>query len=303
MRRFWSLLLFVIIFIVALIGINLQSTSDETQSSAPQRIITLAPSITETAFALGLGEKVIAVTDYCDFPPVAQHLPKVGGFIDPNLEAIVAFQPDLVILLANQQQTVEQLQRLNIPVLAVRTTTLTDIKQTIISIGQRTEHNEQAQQLLKRINQKIIGVQQHVVGLERPKVLIAMGHSIGSEHMKNVFIAGQNDFYNDLITLAGGQNAYQDSHLNVPSLSIEGILQLDPQVILDIFPEASDHHADLNQVLKQWHELTYIDAVKHNRVHIIEQDYATIPGPRIFLLLEQFARLIHPELDWDNISS
>ncbi|MFW5450169.1 MAG: ABC transporter substrate-binding protein [Methylophagaceae bacterium] len=302
MRRFWPLILFVVIFIVAVLGIKFQPTNNEIQRSAPQKIISLAPSITETIFALGLGNKVIAVTDYCDFPSQVLNLPKVGGFINPNLEAIVALQPDLVILLANQQQTIDQLQQLNIPVLSVYTTTLADIKQTIDSIGQRTQHQQQSQQLLTTINQKIMWIEQQVSGLTRPRVMITMGHSIGSEHMKNVFIAGQNDFYNDLITLAGGNNAYQDSQINVPSLSIEGILQLNPQVIIDIFPEANDHHANLNQVLKQWHALKYIDAVQYNRIHIIEQDYATTPGPRVFLLLEQFARLIHPELDWDSLT-
>ena len=118
MRHFWPLFLFVIILVVAVIGINSQSTIRPSQHAIPERIISLAPSITETVFALGLGNNVIAVTDYCEFPTDVLNLPKVGGFIDPNLEAIVALQPDLVILLANQQQTIKQLQQLNIPTLA-----------------------------------------------------------------------------------------------------------------------------------------------------------------------------------------
>lgn len=302
MRHFWPLFLFVIIFAVALIGLNSQSTTQKPQQGIPQRIITLAPSITETAFALGLGDNIIAVTDYCDFPSETLNLPKVGGFIDPNIEAIVALQPDLVILLANQQHTIKQFQQLNIPTLSVFNTTLSDIKNTINIIGQHTQHQDQAQQLLANIDQKITTIEEKVTGLASPRVMITMGHSIGSEHMKQVFIAGQNDFYNDLITLAGGQNAYLDKQLNVPSISIEGIMQLNPEVIIDIFPEADDHDADLTNVLQLWQNLGYIDAVKNNRIHIIQEDYATIPGPRIFLLLDQFARLIHPELNWENDS-
>ncbi|RKZ96366.1 MAG: ABC transporter substrate-binding protein [Gammaproteobacteria bacterium] len=302
MRRFWSLFLFVIIFVVALIGLNSQSTIQKSQQATPKRIITLAPSITETAFALDLGDNIVAVTDYCDFPSEVLNLPKVGGFVDPNLEAIVALQPDLVILLANQQRTIKQLQQLNIPTLAVFNTRLSNIKEAIHIIGQYTQHQKQAQQLLADIEQKITIIKEKTNGLARPRVMITMGHSIGSEHMKQVFIAGQNDFYNDLITLAGGQNAYQDNRLNVPSLSIEGIMKINPQVIIDIFPEADDHDADLNNVLQQWKNLDHIDAVKNNRMHIIQEDYATIPGPRIFLLLDQFSRLIHPELDWENVS-
>ncbi len=300
MRHFWPLFLFAIIFAVALIGLNSQSTVQKSQHAIPQRIITLAPSFTEIAYALDLSDNIVAVTDYCDFPAEVINLPKVGGIVDPNLEAIVALQPDLVILLASQQRTIKQLQQLNIPTLAIFNATLGDVQNAIHVIGQYTHHQHQAQQLLTEIDQKITTIEEKLIGLARPRVMITMGHSIGNQHMKQVFIAGQNDFYNDLITLAGGENAYQDKQIDVPSLSIEGIMQINPEVIIDIFPEADDHDADLNNVLQQWQNLEYIDAVKNNRVHIIQEDYATIPGPRIFLLLDQFARLIHPELNWDN---
>lgn len=303
MRRFWPLFLFFIIFVVAVMGINSQSTFKSSADQTSQRIISLAPSITETLFALGLGDNVIAVTDFCDFPAEVTKLPKVGGYTDPNLETIIAMQPDLVILLANQQRVVEQLQQLNIPSLPVLNTSLADIKNTIAVIGQRTQHQSQADELLNKINRKIAFIADKTKGLSRPTVMLTMGHSIDSKHIKQVFIAGQHDFYNDLITLAGGQNVYQAQQPNVPSLSVEGIMQLNPQIIFDIYPEADDHHFDLEQILQQWHNLKYVDAIRNNRIHLIEQDYATIPGPRIFLLLDQLARLIHPELDWQTSAS
>lgn len=299
MRRFWPLFIFVIIFVIALIGINYQPLSQLTSKESPQRIISLAPSITETLFALGLGDKVVAVTDYCDFPAEVNKLPKVGGFVNPNLEAIVALQADLVILQANQQRAVEQLQQLNIPILPILNTSLNDIKQTISTIGMQTHHQQQANKLLNDINQKVAHIAEKTKNLARPKVMIAMGHSIDSEHMKQIYIAGQHDFYNDLITLAGGENVYQAQLPRVPSLSVEGIMQLNPQIIFDIYPEAEDHNSDLTKVLKQWRSLNYVDAIKNNRIYIIEHDYATIPSPRIFLLLDELARLIHPEIDWD----
>jgi len=303
MRRFWPLFLFLIIFVVALIGVNSQSTTKSSSNKLPQRIISLAPSITETLFALGLGDNVVAVTDYCDFPVEVNNLPKVGGFINPNLESIVTLQPDLVILLANQSRVVEQLLQLSITTLPVLNTSLDDIKHTIYAIGQQTRHQQQANELLNEINQKIAFIAEKTKGLARPTVMITMGHSIDSEHMKQIFIAGQHDFYNDLITLAGGQNVYQAQQPNVPSLAIEGIMRLNPQIIFDIYPEPDDHNSDLDHVLGQWHSLKFVDAIKNNRIHIIEQNYATIPGPRIFLLLDQLARLIHPEVDWEASAS
>jgi len=302
MRQFWPLILFLIIFLLALLGLNATTSLDNSSTIKPQRIITLAPNITEIAFALVLDEEIIAVTKYCDYPNKVSSLPKVGGFIDPNIEAIVALNPDLVILVASQQQTITQLHQLNIPVLAVKNATLVDIKNSISAIGEATQHQQQAQQLLATIEQQIRFVNHKVSGLPRPKVMISMGHSTNSEHVKSIYIAGQHDFYNDLISLAGGQNSYQNDYLKVPSLSIEGILQLNPDIIIDIFPEATDHNADIAQIKRQWQNLVYVNAIKNNRVHIIEENYATIPGPRIFKLLTQMAKLIHPELDWNTPS-
>lgn len=227
----------------------------------------------------------------------------MGGFTNPNLERIIALQPDLVILLANQQRLVEQLQQLNIPILPVLAASLEDIKYTIHAIGQHTQHQQQADKLLNKINHKIAIITKKTRGLDRPKVMISMGRSLDAKQMKQVFIAGQHDFYNDLISLAGGQNVYQAQQPNVPSLSIEGIMQLNPQIIFDIYPEAIDHNIDLDHVLHQWHSLKHVDAIENERIFIIEQDYATIPGPRIFLLLDLLARLIHPEVNWEANSS
>jgi len=300
MRRFWPLILFLIIFLIAFFGFNKVPSVENPSPIAPQRIITLAPNITEIAFALGLDKEVVAVTKYCDYPEKACKLPHVGGFIDPNLEAIVALQPDLVILVASQRQTIAQLQQLNIPTLAVKNASLLDIRTSIADIASATHHQQQAEQLLAEIEQQISIITQKVSGLHRPNVMISMGHSSGSEQVKSVYIAGQHDFYNELIQLAGGKNSYQSKHLKVPSLSIEGIMQLNPDVIIDIFPEASDHNADIDQVKQQWQNLHHVNAIKNNRIHIIEENYATIPGPRIFRLLDTMAALIHPELEWDT---
>jgi iron complex transport system substrate-binding protein len=298
MRRFWPLLLFILIFVVVLVAVKPTSTIAIDKVNSPQRIISLAPNITEILFTLGLGEKVVGVSNYCDFPSAVLALPKVGGFVNPNLEAIIALQPDLVILPAKQHRAITQLQHLSIPILTVRSATLADIKEAIITIGGRTDHQQKAKELLKEFNKKINYIAKKTSSLSSPTVMVSLGNSTSSEQINTVYIAGQNDFYNDLITLAGGTNVYKETQLNVPSLSVEGIIQLNPDIIIDIYPEADDHNADLQQVLQHWQLLKHINAVKNNRIYIIEESYATIPGPRIILLLEQFAQLIHPEVQW-----
>jgi iron complex transport system substrate-binding protein len=265
---------------------------------APVRIISLSPHITETLFAVGAGKQIIAVTDYCDYPSAAIALPKIGGFINPNLEAIVALEADLVILLASQQQTIRQLNQLGIDTLAVSNRTLADIQSTIETVGHATGHRQAAQQLLKQMADRIAFIREAVAEQTPPRVMIAISHHLGDNVIDTVYIAGQQDFYNDLLQIAGGENAYQRAYPKVPSLSLEGILSLNPNVIIDLFPDADDHSASLSDIQSQWMALTSVNAVQNHQVHLIEADYATIPGPRVILLLEQFARLIHPTLVW-----
>jgi iron complex transport system substrate-binding protein len=130
--------------------------------------------------------------------------------------------------------------------------------------------------------------------------MVTIGHSLATETLNTVYISGQHDFYNDLIDIAGATNVYQSDTPRVPTLSLEGILALNPDVIIDIFPESDDHNANLEQVMSHWLSLSSINAVKQHRVHLIEESYATIPGPRVSLLLEQFVNLIHPDIDWTD---
>ncbi|GAB4298270.1 MAG: vitamin B12 ABC transporter substrate-binding protein BtuF [Methylophaga sp.] len=301
MRRFWPLFIFVAI--LAAIGlISLQDTHPQkTQNPAtPERIISLAPSITETLFALELGDKLVAVTDYCDYPPAAQSLPSVGGYTDTSLEAILNQKPDLVIMLQGQQKLRQQLHQLGIRTHSLNNSHLSDIEAAIASIGQVTGHQKQARALLADIQQKKQQLQAKIQSVPPVRTLISIAHYVHSDQLETVYIAGQHDFYNDLLTLAGGINVYQDSRVKVPSISKEGVIRMNPDVIIDIFPEADDHQSDMDLAMKQWQQLESVNAVKSGRVHILQRDYASIPGPRIIQLLEDFARVLHPELDWSE---
>lgn len=301
MRRFWPLLVFVIMLLVIRL-VPEQEPAEPADGSVTeyQRLISLSPSITETLYALGLADRLVAVTDYCDYPVEAQSLPTVGGYTDPSLEAIVSNEPDLVILLQSQQQLRQQLNHLGIATHSIDNSTLLGIEAAIASIAQVTGQQAQADLLLDAIHQIIDRVQQKVSSQPPVRTLISIAHYVNSEKLDIVYIAGQRDFYNDLLKLAGGSNVYTDSHIKVPSVSEEGIIRMNPDVIIDIFPEADDHHSDMNLVRQQWLKLDAVSAIQQQRVHIIERDYASIPGPRIFQLLPEIARLLHPQLDWSE---
>ena len=297
MQHNWPLLL-VTFLLPLLVGFNIQASPTVQKQTTPIRIISLVPSITETLFALQSSSQLVGVSNYCDYPPASQSITKVGRGLNPNLETILKLTPDLVLLSPSGQKTINQLEQLGITTLAIKSQTLDDIRLSIKLIGQATGRQPESALLLAHFDTQINMIEKKVAGQPRPRVMISMGHSAGNNDFQQFYIAGQQDFYNDLIKLAGGINVYQKPIPKVPLISLEGLFHLNPEVIIDVFPEADDHTASIKQVRQQWTELKHISAIKTERLHIIEADYATIPGPRIIKLLTRFAKIIHPNLDW-----
>lgn len=295
MRRFWPLLPLLLIWLFAFWQSPKLNDAPK-PDSIPKRIISLAPSITETVFAVGAGQQLVAVTDFCQYPTEAQDLPSIGGYLDPSLSQIISQQPDLVIMLDRQQTLNKQLQQLGIPTLLVNNARLDGILASILQIGAASGYKPQAQQLQKQLHQQIHTVKQQVADKPRKDTLLAIAHFTNSKQLDLVYIAGQQDFYNDILQLAGGRNVYQDKRLKVPAVSMEGLLRMNPEVIIDIFPDASAHPADLQKVRQQWLQLTAVRAIEQQQLHFIEAGYATVPGPRIIQLLTDIAKLLHPEI-------
>ena len=295
MRRFWVLLPFFVVFLLALLGWQYSATSKiepatNDISHAPQRIISLAPNLTEIAYAAGLGAQLVGATPYCNYPPAARNLPRVGSFLDPNFEAIVRLKPDLVLLLDNRTDTASQLAKLNIPSLTMRSNTLADIADAILQIGVRSQHVLDAEALHRQLLPAAPPPADNA-----PRVLITIARTEGSAHLGMRYIAGQQDFYNDLIQLAGGINAYTDTTIAIPTLDAEGILQLNPDVVIELFPAASAHHTDLTKVRQRWqalHQISPLNAISNQHLHFIEANYVSIPGPRLTQLLADIKPLI-----------
>jgi iron complex transport system substrate-binding protein len=261
------------------------------------RIISLAPSITETLFALGLGEQVVGVTRYCDYPPEALTKSKVGGYLDPNMEAIVALEPDLVITFPGYQALEQRLEQLGISTLQVQHQTLRDILDSIHIIGTATGKEIEAKDLLTVLRSRIEDIKAKVADLPRPRVLVVMGHPRGNP-LKEVFVAGTADPYDEMIQITGGINAYRGSFIRVPPLSAEGIIYLNPEVIIDLISSQEMKGWNDKVLFQDWANLPEVSAVKTGRVHFFTDDFDTVPGPRFILTLEKMARVIHPEVNW-----
>jgi iron complex transport system substrate-binding protein len=281
-------------------GIVIHADCDQQQKTAvvlPKRIVSLAPSVTEILFALGLGDRVVGVTRYCRYPPEAQQKTKVGGYVDPNYEELVRLRPDLTILLTAHSAARERLGHLGLHTLTVDNTCISGIINSILTIGNACGAAEQARKKADGITAEIERIRSAVQGSVSPRVLISVDRS--TDVLGGMYIAGKRTFYNEMISIAGGVNAYSGPAA-YPSVSTEGVLQMDPQVIIDLVPGVDGKENGRNAILAQWQKAAGVEAVEAGRVYLFEHDYTVIPGPRFIELLKEMAEAIHPELHWNR---
>jgi iron complex transport system substrate-binding protein len=255
-------------------------------AASPIRIVSLAPGVTETLFALGKGAAVVGVSQYCDYPPAATRLPKVGTFLTPNVEAIAALRPDLIIGpgLSSSRREVRMLEAMGYPAMTVNDNSLDGIEQSITLIGARTGAQESARRLLDTIQAHINGVRARLWRTKPRAVVMLVGH-------QPMVAVGPGTFLDDLIHLAGGDNIADLSAQNWPRLSIEYIIAMRPEVILD-----GAMGSDANTPSGFWTRYPTIPAVRAHRVFGYPQDPMLHPGPRVWQSLEILARRIHPEV-------
>ena len=264
----------------------------------PSRIVSLAPSITEILFALDLGDGVVGVTRYCDHPPEAATRAKVGGYYDPNYEAIVALAADLVILLPEHEEPRARLAALGIETLAVGNGTTTGIVDSILTVGARCGAEAKAGEIVADIRARLARVAERTRGLPRSRVLVSVGRAMGSGGLKDVYFAGEGTLYDEAISLAGGENACRGGGAPYPKLTAEGVLLLDPDAIVDLVADLEANGWSEDAVLADWRSIPGARAVETGRVHILAKVYAVRPGPRFVFLVEDLARILHPEADW-----
>jgi iron complex transport system substrate-binding protein len=262
----------------------------------PERIVTMAPSVTETVFALGLGDRVVGVTDYCDYPSEALAKPKVGGFLNTNYERIVGLRPDAVILLESSGRDPSAFRKLRLPVLQLNHLNVDGILESIEKIGAVCGAEDKATAIVSDIRSRLDRIAEKTAGRPRPRVMIAIDRTLGTGALQDVYITGRDGHIDRIIELAGGLNAYRDGYARFPVVSQEGILKINPEVVIDLAYGLAGKDADQAIIRADWQCLSEIDAVRHNRVYLVADDFATVPGPRFILFVEKLARLLHPEV-------
>jgi iron complex transport system substrate-binding protein len=258
-------------------------------AAAPQRIVSLAPSVTETLFSLGVGERVVGVSTYCDYPPEAARIDKVGTFLQPNVERILAKRPDLVIAVPSpgNRAPVERLRDLGLEVLIVNPERIDEILDSIRRIAAAVGTPEAGARLSERIEAGVKAVEARVAGAPATRTLLLVGRS-------PFVAAGAGTYQDELVTRGGGTNVAARSGQAWPNLSLEFIVAAAPQVIIDASmgsEEAADHAASL----AFWRDFPTIPAVRDQRIHGYRAYELLRPGPRVAETLATVARFIHPE--------
>jgi len=269
-------------------------------TAAPQRIVSLAPSLTETLFALGLGDRVVGVTRYCAHPPEALVLPKVGGHLDPNFEAIVLLEPDLVVVISSSHENRLRLESLGIRVLEVDQHDVQAVLESVEVVAEACGVADRGADLRAEIDGRLAAIRRVVEHAARPRTMVVVGHQAGDDAVRSVWAAGSDTFYDGVLGIAGGENAVTGGLARYPEFSREGLASLDPDVVLDVIAGLEDRRLDLEAVHKSWMRLTELRAVREQRIKVLVGDQMVVPGPRLPEMVEAIARTLHPELEWES---
>jgi iron complex transport system substrate-binding protein len=258
----------------------------------PLRLVSLAPSITETIFALGRGGWLVGVTAVCDFPAEARALPKVGGIAAPSLEQIVRLRPDLVFTTAegNARDLLDQLERLGLATFALRPDGYGGVVQSILAVGRGLAADPAARRVVDDMERSVRAVRERVAGRPRPRVL----YLIWADPL---IAAGAGTYLDDLLGLAGGRNIVWERTGSYPRLNWEHVVDRAPEVIL-----LADHREDSDRAATgsgnmpaEWRAWRAVPAIRMGRVLAVPSNTILRPGPRVGEGLARLARAIHPE--------
>lgn len=253
----------------------------------PNRIVSLAPAATEMLFAIGVGDKVVGVTTYCDYPPATKNIPKVGGFINPSLESIVKLKPDLIVAMrGNPLSLLERLEKMGYPVFALNPKSISDVLIGMKKLGELTGSKE-ANRVVRDLKARLERIRKRVEGIpyeRRPKVVIELWDN-------PLIVFGKGSIGDEVIERAGGKNIITGK-IAYPQISLETLIEKQPDVI--ILSHMTKVQNPLKEVKKRanWDKLK---AVREGRVYAIDADIIDRPGPRLIQAVEILHRMLYPK--------
>jgi len=258
----------------------------------PQRIVSLSPNLTQVIYALGYMDQVVGVTIFDEYPPQVIDLPKVGGWINPNYEAILALKPDLVVLMKDQDISFgDKLRILGLKTFIAKSNdSIKDIIQAISDLGEILGESEEAKKLTLGIQSDLNEIEQKTKNTKKKSVMIVVGRNPGT--LEDIYVIGRNNYMDELITLAGGENVVENER-NALKITKEAIFSYNPDVIIEINHQQIDREAE---ILAIWNTLKQVEAVKNNQVHILSSKVLLHPSQRIVDGAQTLTDILHPEI-------
>jgi iron complex transport system substrate-binding protein len=251
---------------------------------APRRIVSLAPNLTEILFLLGADSSIVGVTDYCDYPDAAKRKAKIGGMLNPNIERILALQPDLVLMSGsgNMRSDFEKLTAAGTPVFVSHPRTIDGVFKSIVDIGELAGRRRTADSAVALLQSRRASLVLHAAAKQNETVLMLLS-------LNPLIAIGPRTFLNELVTLANGQNIVHDSSTAYPVLSREEILRRQPGVII----ATNDIVRSIDDILSPYPEWKSLKAIQNKHVAIVDASIVSRPGPRIIDGLEAMIRAVH----------
>ena len=277
----------------ATVLILLCALAAQAQTAPAGRIISLVPALTEMLYAIGAGSQVIAVSSYDDFPPEVAALPRVGALLDPDVERILSLRPDLVLTYGSQGAIETQLGRAGIRTFSYRHGGIQVLLQTMDALGAATGHSAQAARAVRDLEARFDAVRARVRGRARPRVLLVFGRQ--PESLQQIYVSGGVGFLHEMLEIAGGINVFSDVHRESVQPSHETLLVRAPDVVLELRANGMLEAADTARERAVWSALASLPAVRGGRIHFLQGDHLVVPGPRVGLATETFARTLHPD--------
>ena len=268
-----------------------QDNAEPAVPDRAERIVSMAPSLTEILFALGLDEEIVGVTLFSDYPPAAATKPKVGTFWQPNIEAVVAARPSLVMTLGfgQHKNLAERLERIGYSSLAVNIEKVGDLFAAIAEIGAAVNRKAQADELTRNMNEKLEEIYRLVGTQAKVRVLWVV-------QREPLRVAGKDTFVNEMIELAGGENAIGPTVHKYPPIGAEQVMASGAEVIIEPAMGREDLDAQRAEALRHWGKFRRLPAVANGRIYVIRGDTVSRLGPRLYEGTETIARCLRPQL-------
>ncbi|TLT06294.1 iron ABC transporter substrate-binding protein [Aliarcobacter thereius] len=253
---------------------------------ANERIITLSPAINEIVFALGSGDKVIANTQYCDFPQESKNVPKIGGYGNVSLEKIIKLNPSVIINQSYDTKLNQDLKALGFKSLVYKTDDLKDIKFTISDLGKKFDKNLEAENLIKDIDKSLNNLENII---ENQKILIVI--SPQNTLSNQIYVAGNFVYFEDIIKKSKNTNAYNSSLKSQPVVNSEKIITMNPDIIILLAPYLEKELKSKEDMIKMWKKLP-VNASEKSNIYIIDKEYSGIPSHRVKNFIDDFKDIL-----------